>query len=168
MELQVVLGLITTGAVVIGVMFAGYELRVARLQRARDAELLLARSYQTPEFMRALDLVVGLPDDLTRERLEVRGADVMTVVGYWLGSMESIGVLVHSGEIGLGLVEDFFSGPISMSWNKLRPYVEERRRLLKRDTMHEWFQWLAERIAEDESARKPVPANIEFGSHTPR
>lgn len=162
-DLPVLLSLISTGAVVIGVAFAGYELRLVRRQRAREAELLLAHSYQTPEFMRALDLVVELPDGLTKAKLEGLGAEVQASVGYWLGSMETIGVLVHKGELGIELVEDFMSGPIAVSWQKLAPYIEERRRAIHRDTMHEWFQWLAEHIAERERARRPIPANIEFG-----
>ena len=162
MELPVVLSLISTLAVVAGVVFAGYEIRLARRQRAREAELLLARSFQTPEFMRALNLVVELPDGLTKEQLEARGPEVIATTELWLGSMESIGVLVHKGEIGVGLVEDFMSGPIVVSWRKLAPYIKERRRRMGRDTMHEWFQWLAERIAVREAAHRPVPANIEF------
>ena len=163
MDLALTLSLVSTMAVVAGVFFAGYEIRLARRQRAREAELLLARSFQTPEFMRALRIVVELPDGLTKRELEARGSDAMASVELWLGSMESIGVLVHKGELGIGLVEDFMSGPIVVSWRKLAPYVKERRGLMGRDTMHEWFQWLAERVAEREAARQPVPANIEFG-----
>lgn len=162
MELSAALTLVSTVAVVCGVVFAGFELRMARHQRAREAELLLARSFQTPEFMRALDLVVELPDGLTRTKLERLGAEEMASVGYWLGAMESIGVLVHSGELRIDLVEDFMSGPITVSWHKLASYVSARRRALKRETMHEWFQWLAERIEARERARPPVPAHIEF------
>lgn len=162
MQLSEVLALISTAAVVCGVAFAGFELRMARRQRAREAELLLARSFQTPEFMRALDLVVELPEDLTKAKLEALGPAAMASVGLWLGSMESIGVLVHKGELGIGLVEDFMSGPIVVSWRKLAPYVRQRRLAMRRDTMHEWFQWLAERVAAREREARPMPANIEF------
>ena len=164
MDLPLLLNVVTTIAVASGVVFAAFELRMARRQRARDAELLLARSYQTQEFMAALDLVVDLPDELTRSKLEALGPDAMRSVGYWLGSMESIGVLVHKGELPLALVEDFMSGPIVLSWRKLAGYVGWRRRATGRDTMHEWFQWLAERIAEGERVRKPIPANVEFAA----
>ena len=157
-----VLSVISTAAVVIGVAFAGFELRMSRRQRAREAELLLARSYQTPEFMRALDLVVDLPDALTKSKLEALSDADQQSIGYWLGAMESIGVLVHNDELSIDRVEDFMSGPIVVSWEKLAPYVKARRRTLQRETMHEWFQWLAERIASREQAEQPVPANVEF------
>jgi hypothetical protein len=163
MQLAELLALFSTIAVVIGVAFAGWELRLSRRQRAHEAELLLARSFQTPEFMRALDLVVDLPEELTKAKVEALHADDQRSVGYWLGAMESVGVLVHKGELRIDLVEDFMSGPIVVSWRKLAPYVEARRRSMQRDTMHEWFQWLAERIAAREKGRKPVPANVEFG-----
>jgi hypothetical protein len=167
MDLPVVLSLISTAAIVCGVVFAGYELRLARRQRAREAELLLARSFQTPEFMRALDLVVELADGLSRRDIEALGPEAVEAIGYWCGSMESLGVLVHTAELRIELVEDFMSGPIVVSWRKLEPFIRDRRRTMGRDTMHEWFQWLAERITAREAAKHPTPANIEFGAAGP-
>src|SRR5215510_5855381 len=146
MELPLVLSLISTTALVVGGVFAGYQVRNATRARAREAQLLFVRSYQTPDFMRALDCVIELPDGLSKYDLEQRGPETMERVGFWLGSMESIGVLVHNGEISLDMAADFFSGPIIVSWRKLEQYVTERRRELGRGTMHEYFQWLAERL----------------------
>lgn len=162
MDLSVALSLITTVAVVSGVLFAGVQVRHARLQRAREAELLLARSFQTPEFMQAMFTAMHLPDGISREDLDALGAAVGAHVNLWQGSMESLGILVHHRELSMGLVEDFFSGPIVISWRKLRRSTEETRQAFGRDTMSEWFQWLAERIEEREAGRAPAPANIEF------
>jgi hypothetical protein len=38
--------------------------------------------------------------------------------------------------------------------------VEEDRRITERDTVWEWFQWLAERMSEREKSVPPVPAHI--------
>ena len=38
---------------------------------------------------------------------------------------ESLGVLVFRREVTMDLVDDFFSGPILISWQKLRVYSEE-------------------------------------------
>ena len=84
--------------------------------------------------------------------------------GAWLlmTTWESLGILVHRREISLKLVEDFFSGPIALSWLKFQNLVEEMRRELDRDTYFEWFQWLAERVMERESSLPPIPAHIEY------
>jgi hypothetical protein len=51
-------------------------------------------------------------------------------------------------------MDDLFSGAIEISWRKLHVFVEEDRRATERDTVWEWFQWLAERMLERE---KKVP-----------
>jgi len=37
-----------------------------------------------------------------------------------------------------------------------------------RETVGEWFQWLAERFAEREGAAPPVPANVQYRDWRPR
>ena len=58
------------------------------------------------------------------------------------------------------------AGPIVHSWRKLRPLVEDLRRQTGRATRWEWFQWLAERMMERETARPPVPAHVEHRAWT--
>ena len=73
---------------------------------------------------------------------------------------ESLGILIHRGEMSIELVDDFFSGPITVSWRKLQSQVFGEREALGRETVGEWFQWLAERFADRESSEPPVPAHI--------
>ncbi|MCY7354268.1 MAG: hypothetical protein LH470_04175 [Lysobacter sp.] len=70
--------------------------------------------------------------------------------------------------MSLDLVDDFFSGPIVVSWDKLRRFVEEDRVELQRATYNEWFQWLAERMHEREICTAPVPAYIEHKDWKPK
>jgi hypothetical protein len=81
---------------------------------------------------------------------------------------ESLGILVQRGQVDLPMVDDFFSGPIVLSWRKLQRYTDEQRAELDRQTIWEWFQWLAERMQERESATPPVPAHIEHRHWVPR
>lgn len=75
-----------------------------------------------------------------------------------LGTWESLGILVFHGEVEMRLVDDFYSGPIVHSWEKLRVFVKDVRRRTDRDTRWEWFQWLAERMIEREEEMPPIPA----------
>ena len=77
-----------------------------------------------------------------------------------MGTWERLGVLVYRREIDLEQVDDAFSGPIVLSWQKLGQYVSELRANLQRETAMEWFQWLAERMLERETTAEPVPAYI--------
>jgi len=52
--------------------------------------------------------------------------------------------------------------PILQAWNISKTYIEDLRADLGRDTPWEWFQWLAERVKENESSKPAIPAHIEF------
>ena len=62
---------------------------------------------------------------------------------------------VFRRELALDLVDDFFSGPILLSWQKLRVWAEQWRREQNRETGSEWFHWLAERMMEREKLAPP-------------
>ena len=167
MDLTTATNLISTIAIVLGVGFAAYQLYLLRLQRAREVQLTLARSLQGPDFQEALQKIVFLPEGLSKAEIDERLGPDRDVVFHWFGSMEALGVLLHHREVSLSVVDDFFSGPIVLSWRRLQGYVADVRRETKRDTMHEWFQWLAERFIERENVAPPVPAHVAYRSWRP-
>ena len=119
------------------------------------------KSYQTLEFAVALNRLVDLPDGLSKQQLEKHLGQDMKFISLLMTTWEGLGILTYRREVSLEILEDFFSGPIALSWQKLRRTVEEMRRIGGRDTYYEWFQWLAERLEERETAAIPIPANIE-------
>ena len=161
MDLSTFANLINAIAVTAGVIFAAVQIRHYRQRRRRDAMLELVRSFQSPAFASAFRRVILLPDGATKTRvtelLGTDGEDATHVVGL---TWESLGVLVFRREVTLDLVDDFFSGPISVSWRKLSRYVFEQRAMLDRETAFEWFQWLAERMIDREKQTPPIPAHI--------
>ncbi|HEX4462177.1 MAG TPA: hypothetical protein VIA18_29575, partial [Polyangia bacterium] len=102
-----------------------------------------------------------LPDGATaqqiREQLGPDGEDEVFQIGL---TWESLGVLVFRREMTIDLMDDFFSGAILISWRKLHRFVEEDRVTMDRATVWEWFQWLAERMAEHEQKAPPQPAHL--------
>jgi hypothetical protein len=52
--------------VMLGLVFAGIQLRQFRLSQEREAGLVLLHSYQTPLMARGLYVMFTLPDDLSR------------------------------------------------------------------------------------------------------
>jgi hypothetical protein len=89
--------------------------------------------------------VQSLPDAADTEGIrKVLGADGEDAIYLVSITWETLGILVFHREVTLDLVDDFFSGPILVSWQKLKIYSEECRHTLKRETFNEWFQWLAE------------------------
>jgi hypothetical protein len=161
MDISTIANLINAIAVTAGVIFAAAQIRQYRQRRQRDAMLELVRSFQSPAFTAAYHRVLSLPDGADaakiRELLGPDGEDAVYLVSL---TWESLGVLVYRREVTLDLVDDFFSGPLVISWRKLKVYSEEWRRTLNRETGNEWFHWLAERMLEREKTSPPIPAYV--------
>ena len=161
MDISTIANLINAIAVTAGVIFAAAQIRQYRQRRQRDAMLELVRSFQSPAFTAALRRVLSLPDGADSAKIrEVLGPDGEDAVYLVSLTWESLGVLVYRREVTLDLVDDFFSGPLLISWQKLKVYSEEWRRTLNRETGNEWFHWLAERMLEREKNLPPIPAYV--------
>jgi hypothetical protein len=158
MDFSTAANLINAVAVTAGVVFAAAQIRDYRRQRRRDAMLELVRSFQSPDFTRAIRRINSLPEGATRRQIQESGGedDIFLAALTW----ESLGVLLFRREIDIDLMDDFFSGAIVISWRKLEAFVEQDRRELARETVWEWFQWLAERMMEHEKRVPPVPAHL--------
>jgi hypothetical protein len=160
MDLSTLANLINAFAVTAGVIFAAVQIRHFRQRRQRDAMLELVRSFQSPSFTSAFRRVLSLPDGATTEQIrEKLGPDGEEIVYLVTLTWESLGVMLFRGEVTIDLIDDFFSGPILISWRKLNVFVEEDR-ALDRNTVFEWFQWLAERMIEREKRTPAVPAHV--------
>ena len=159
---------VSAAAVLVGFGFAVSEVRRSQRRKSRESALALVSSYQTPEVANAITLLVDLPEVLTRTSLKECCQEDFRLVSLLMATWESMGILAFRREVSLDLLEDFFSGPVLLSWRKLRPVVEEMREHSGRETYFEWFQWLAERMAEREAQASPVPAHIEHKDWRPR
>lgn len=160
MSTEVILQAIEAFAVVIAVGFAIVQVRQYRRDKHREAAMELLHSFQTPSFARALNIVYAMPEGLSKEQVEKFAGDEFHLVYAMATTWESLGVLVYRGEIDLQLIDDFFSGPIRISWRKLVGHVLGEREATGRETINEWFQWLNDRLEEAESQEAPVPAHI--------
>ena len=156
-------------AVIFAVVFGVIQVSQIRSQRRREAAIALMQSLQTREMLEALLVLDSLPANLSKRELEDRLGERFIYVQTLLGTWESLGILVFRGEATLDLVDDFFSGNIVQSWQKLQTLVEDVRRETERDTRWEWFQWLAERMIAREASAPPVPAHVRYrGWREPR
>ena len=150
-------------AVTFGVAFAVIEWRQHSRRQERESALELLHSFQTPEFAEALLIVYSLPDEeLSKSQVEAHAGEKMPLLYALTTTWESLGVLVFRGEIKLALVSEFFSGPITISWRRLKHYFIEERLEQDRETIGEWFEWLADRLNETEAEVPRTPAHIAF------
>ena len=161
LDLSTLANLVNAIAVTAGVIFAAAQIREFRRQRRRQSMYTLVQTFQGAEFAKALHRIIDLPDNLDREGIRAKvGPEGEDAIYFVTTTWETIGVLVFQKELTLDLVDDFFSGPIIISWRKLSRYLEEIRKERQRDTLFEWYQWLAERMMERESKVPAVPAHI--------
>ena len=160
MTLPIVLSLISTTAIVTGVVFAMLQLLHMNRQRTRESALQMVHSFRTPEFLEAINIVFELPEGLSRREIEERIGDKVSCLLVLFGSFESLGILVYRRDIDIDMVEDFFSGVLVLSGRKLARYVDDYRKAGNRETYYEWYQWLSEQVARREAKAPSVPAFI--------
>ncbi len=159
---------VSTLTLLVGVVLGLIQLRQFRQAREREGALEFLRSFQSPQMTAALRRVFELPSGLSGREIEAALSDHLDLVYSLITTWESIGILVFRNQARLDLVDDFFSGPIRVSWEKLHPLVIRMRDVTGRDTISEWFEWLADRMAERESATPPQPAHIAHRDWRPR
>lgn len=162
MELSLIFQLISTTAVILGILFGLLNLRNFQLMRKREAAILMLNSFQTTDFVRGLMLMFDLPGEIDMKTIKSLPKEDYLAFYILLGTWERLGILVHRREIQIDLVDDAFGGTILVSWQRLEGFVAQFRKASKRDTAFEWFQWLAERIQEREHTDAAIPAYKRF------
>jgi hypothetical protein len=138
------------GAIIVigGVVFAVIQIRLFRRQRLEAAAIEVIRSWQSPEFTRAFTVIQALPDGISAAKLRAHSPDCETMAMIMGNTFESFGVMVYRRIVPLALVDELLGGAVVLLWRKLAPWVEELRKDQSRETVYEWFQWLAERLQE--------------------
>src|SRR5207237_4627308 len=119
----------------------------------------LVQTFQSADFAKALHRIIDLPDNLDRAAIRAKvGPEGEDAIYFVTTTWETIGVLVFRKELTLDLVDDFFSGPIVISWRKLAHYLEEVRKERHRDTLFARYQWLTEQMIARETRVPAVAA----------
>jgi hypothetical protein len=113
-------------------------------QRARQerAAFTAVQAILTPEWIKSMIIVHGIPDDSAAPAIEsdLRTLNAAHAVGIIL---EGLGYSVYARIVPLQVVADLVGGTVRQAWRKLRPYIEEERRRSGSQKTFEWFQWLA-------------------------
>ena len=149
-------------AIAPSLIYLAIQVRQSKISSEREAAFELIRSFQTVEFARMLQLSLDVPPGLSRAELEERFEGENALLYSYFATWESLGIMVHRGQISLNLVCDFFSHPILLAWRMAEASVIETRQQSGRDTPWEWFQWLAERVELLEKDNEPIPAYIQY------
>jgi hypothetical protein len=146
------------GAIIVlgGFAFAFIQLAHLRRQRHDMAAIQLARSFENPEFARALRLVLELPDGVSTTQL--KGMDPQYEDAAMLVSLtlESVGIMVHRRMTSLEMVWELMGGVVLATWEKLHVWSGEHRAAQERGKFDEWIEWLYDQMRQHMVEAEPA------------
>jgi len=132
-------------SLVIGAVFAGYQLLQVERGRRQQTALQTVTSFNTQEFRDAFAKVYTLP--LGASAQQVREAGVEGAATTIMMTFEMMGVLVHSRMVPIETVDQAIGGFARESWRRLEHYVQWKRKEVQSVRWGEWYQWLFEHLA---------------------
>ena len=153
-------------AVALGVILGLVQLREFQRQRRETAAVELVNSFRNAEFNLALRLIWALPEPISAEELRAQGRELEDAAVLIGTTMESVGVLVYRRVVPFPILDELMGDATVRFWTKLGPWVQQLRREQGRESVFEWFQWLAERLSEHER-RTTEGAHVRFRKWKP-
>lgn len=156
-EIQTVSIVIASAGVFVAVIY--YILQVRHQTRLRQTDLVI-RLYSTlgsKEFveneLKILDLEFkdseGFIQKYGSVHKFIESPDYTPFMMYSI-FFEGVGVLLHKKFIDIDLVDDLFSSPIILYWNKMKPIIEAMRKYFGRPQLSEWFECLYNEMSKRE------------------
>jgi len=133
--------------VIIGVVFAVLQLRDLVKTRQTDLIMRLYSRFGSEGFQKTYEkILVGDFRSLHDYREKYGMAGWVTVGTFF----EGIGVLLYRKLIDIGLVDDLFTSPTKMAWNRMKDSIIEARKEYGQPTIFEWFEYLANEMKKRE------------------
>lgn len=139
------------GAVTIlgGALFALVQIRQMRHQRRNASAIAFLDSVQDGEFARAYLRVLQLPDEISIEELRQRESKYEEAAIFLATNFETVGLMVYRDLVEFEIVRDLIGDAVVAIWRKLKRWTLEQRNLQSRETVFDWFEWLALQLEED-------------------
>lgn len=145
MDLPTALNIATTAAVVGGVIFGGWQIRVAARTRQTQISLHLMEVLYARDLMEGLSALNDLPAGLSWGEMQEQLAERWYLVFTLIQTLDGLGILVRRSEVALEVSDDFFHHAVAVTWQKSQTAILERRGFPGRETAFEFLEWLAKR-----------------------
>ncbi len=153
--------------VISGVFFGLMEVRHYRDQRQESASMEIMRAFQSVDFTRALRLIMSYEHECLKCRERAIPEELQDAAMLISTTLEAVGLMVFQRIVPFRLVQRLMGGTIQASWRVLSQHTELTRENLSRPAVHEWFQWLAERLHEYPEYRDEIGAYAKYGEWKP-
>ncbi|MGN6179350.1 MAG: DUF4760 domain-containing protein [Mucilaginibacter sp.] len=137
-----------TLSVIVAVIFGIAQVRAAARSRHDQLTLEILRQFQTKEFVALLHYIntAELPKNWT-EMQQLPANEQMMLIQFGQ-QMESVGMMVAEGLINVELVDKTLGSFVILAWEKSKPMIIDIRENQPDPFLGEYYQWLAESIAE--------------------
>lgn len=149
---------ITGGIIVIvGLLFAMLQTRQFRQQRREMAAIELLRFFGSPRFSEAYRTILHMPDGMSAVDIRGEQRQLESAATLISTTMENIGVMTFQRIVPFMVVNNLVGWSAVVLWRKLERWVVALREETGEPYAFEWFQWLAERLDENQQG-DPRPA----------
>jgi len=132
-----------------GAAFAIFQMQQMRRQRRDTAAIAFLDSVQDGDFARAYLRVLQLPDEISVDELRQRDAKFEEAAIFLATNFETVGLMVYRDLVEFEIVRDLVGDAVVAIWRKLKRWIMEQRQLQSRETVFDWFEWLARQLEED-------------------
>jgi hypothetical protein len=143
MDLATALNVATTTAVVGGVIFGAWQIRIATRARETQISLQLVEMLQTRDLIEGLSLLHAAPEGLGWTEIQSHLGDRWSSAFAAINALDGLGILVFRREVSPRVADDFFHHAIAEVWKKSRMAILERRQVAGRETAFQFLEWLA-------------------------
>lgn len=143
MDLATALNIATTAAVVGGVIFGAWQIRVATRARETQISLQLVEMLQTRDLIEGLSILQDVPKGLGWTAIHAQLGDRWPSAFALINALDGLGILVFRREVSARVADDFFHHAVAEVWEKSRSAILERRQLPGRETAFQFLEWLA-------------------------
>ena len=156
MDIALLLNALTTAAVMGGVIFGAWQIRVANTARSTEVTLQILQMLHNHDLTEGLVALMDVPAGLNLIGLRERLGEHWSRAFHAIVMLDGLGLLVFRGEVSAELADDFFKHSVALAWEKFGATAVDMRKQ-QTDTAFEWLQWLAEAQAA-RGVRARVPA----------
>lgn len=139
-----------------GAIFGLIQLRELKQQRITAVTSDLMRTFYSTDLSHAVSMMHDLPDGISAEELRNMGPEYERAAVLICTNFETMGLLVFEQIASYRIVQHLAGGMIISMWQKLSVWTNELRLEQDQPSWAEWFQWLAERLAQTKNETDPA------------
>lgn len=146
-DIQTVSIVLASASVIAGVIYYAFQIRNQTKTRQTDLVMKLYSNFNSLEFQKTWEEILKREDNDVHNYHKKYGLAEALTVGMFF---EGIGILLKRKLIDIELVDDMFTSPIKMTWEKMRNTTLEARKVRNQPEIFEWFEYLYNELQKRE------------------